>query len=57
MIGLGVIVGGQLLISAGIGSVIGWEIGKKLNYKIYGNRSRFIPKDTVVCHKKWKDIK
>jgi hypothetical protein len=57
MTGLLVFFVGQIAISSGVGAIIGCELGKKANYKIHGERSRFAPKDLIVTHKKWSDIK
>jgi hypothetical protein len=59
MTGLGILVffGSQVAIGSSIGTLLGWELGKKANYKRFGERSRFAPKDLIVTHKKWSDIK
>jgi hypothetical protein len=59
MAGLGILIffGSQIAISSSIGAILGCELGKKVNYKIHGERSRFAPKDLVVTHRKWSDIK
>jgi hypothetical protein len=54
MLTLAIFFGGQIML----GSIAGWELGKKFNNKLLGNKSPFASKDSIiVTHKKWNDIK
>lgn len=50
-------VGGQIAVGSAVGTVLGWEVGKKLNVKRHGHRSRFAPKDMIIPHKDWSELK